>query len=412
MNNKTFNKVELLAPAGNFEKLDIAIHYGADAVYLSGPDYSLRNFSDNFSNEELPKAIDFCHQHNVKVYLACNIYPRNSEHDSFLEYLSFIGKMEPDAIIISDPGILMESASRIPHIPIHLSTQSNTTNYKSVLFWEKQGVKRINVARELTLTEIKEIVSLCSAEIECFIHGAMCISYSGRCLLSSFMTGRDSNRGMCAHPCRYKYAVVEELRPGIYMPVSEDSRGSYIFNSNDLCLINHIPEIIETGITSLKIEGRMKGIHYVASTVKTYREAIDSYYDNPQNFEVKKDWIDELNKISHRGYCTGFYFGDPVQTASNHKNSVNAEYLFVGKVIDKINHQKVSVHIRNKINKEDVLDILSIKNSSRQAKVIDMSDHKGNSISFAQPNSIVSIVLDAECSKNDLLRRESTVTGK
>jgi len=401
-NNK---KVELLAPAGNFEKLEIAIHYGADAVYLSGPEFSLRNFSDNFSIKELPDAVNFCHKNNVKVYLACNIYPRNSEQSSILEYLSFVGKITPDAIIVSDPGILMESIRRIPHVPIHLSTQSNTTNYQSVRFWENQGVKRINLARELTLHEIKEIVSLCSIEIECFVHGAMCISYSGRCLLSSFMADRHSNQGMCAHPCRWKYAVVEELRPGIYMPFAEDNHGSYIFNSNDLCLIHHIPELIEAGIASLKIEGRMKGIHYVGSTVKTYREAIDSYYNHPNHFEIKTDWIEELNKISHRGYCTGFYFNDPAQTSANFENKTNEAYRFVGKVIGEIGHNKVNVHIRNKIHKGDPVDILSFKKPSRKATLMEILDYNGNVLSFAQPNTHVILILDTDCSKNDLLRK-------
>jgi putative protease len=411
MKTKNTKKVELLAPAGNFEKLEIAIHYGSDAVYLSGPDFSLRNFSDNFSLKELPQAIDFCHKNNVKVYLACNIYPRNSEQQSILEYLLFIGQIAPDAIIISDPGILTESLKRIPHIPVHLSTQANTTNTQSVLFWEKQGVKRMNLARELSLSEIQEITTSCSAEIECFVHGAMCISYSGRCLLSSFMADRHSNQGMCAHPCRWKYSVVEELRPNIYMPIIEDERGTYIFNSNDLCLIHHIPELIEAGITSFKIEGRMKSIHYVASTVKTYREAIDSYYDNPSSFEMKDDWVEELNKISHRGYCTGFYFDEPVQISANHENRVHSEYRFVGKVIAPSDHHKAKVQIKNKICKGDSVNILSLNNPSRESKILEMLDDDGNSVSFAQPNSQVFVILDTECSKNDLLRM-FTETGQ
>lgn len=398
-------KVELLAPAGNFEKLEMAVHYGADAVYLSGPDFSLRNFSGNFSLEELPLAVDFCHENTVKVYVACNIYPRNFDHKAILEYLSFIGDLNPDAVIISDPGVLMDAAELIPHIPVHLSTQSNTTGYRSAHFWEKQGVKRINLARELSLREIKEIVSVCGIEIECFIHGAMCISYSGRCLLSSFMAARDSNRGRCAHPCRWKYAVVEELRPGEYMPIAEDNNGSYIFNSRDLCMIHHIPDIIEAGVASLKIEGRMKGIHYVAATVKTYREAIDAYYDDPKNCGVRNDWVEELNKISHRGYCTGFYFSDASQILPNVKNTINETYRFVGKVTEKINNTGIRVEIRNKLHAGDRVDILSPKIPSRPATVMDITDENGNSIPFAQPNSRVYIRLDAACSQNDLLRK-------
>jgi len=409
MNNQTIKKVELLAPAGNFEKLEIAIHYGADAVYLSGPDFSLRNFSGNFSMDELPRAIDLCHKKNVKVYIACNIYPRNYEKDSMREYLTIIGTIGPDAIIISDPGVLLEASSRIPHIPIHLSTQSNTTNSQSVRFWEKQGVKRINLARELSLKEIGEIASLCSAEIECFVHGAMCISYSGRCLLSSFMTNRESNRGMCAHACRWNYAVVEETRPGKYMPVIEDNRGTYIFNSRDLCMIHHLREIIQSGVRSIKIEGRMKSIHYVASTVKTYREAIDSYYDHPNHFEIKQDWIDELNKISHRGYCTGFYFNDPLQVSPNFENTMNKAYRFVGKVIENQGPRRILVETRNMICNGSVVDILSVNQPSRRTKIIDMQDKSGKTVSIAHPNTHLTMILDIECSTNDLLRIDATI---
>ncbi|MBW2366874.1 MAG: U32 family peptidase, partial [Deltaproteobacteria bacterium] len=310
-------RVELLAPAGSFEKLEIAVHYGADAVYLAGKDFSLRNFSGNFTLDELFQAVKFARKRNVKVYVACNTFPRNHEQRAIAEYLDQLEKIDPDALIIADPGVLREAGSRLPHVPIHLSTQANTTNYASARFWESMGVSRVNVARELPLREIKEIADRCRCEIEAFIHGAMCISVSGRCLLSSFMTQRDSNRGMCSHPCRWQYAVVEQRRPEKYFPVAEDTHGTYVFNSQDLCMLSHIPEMVAAGIDSLKIEGRMKSVHYVAATVKTYREAIDAFYDNPQTYQVDKRWVAELSGISHRLYCTGFYFEDPEQISPN-----------------------------------------------------------------------------------------------
>ena len=305
----SYKKVELLAPAGSFEKLEVAIHYGADAVYVAGKEFSLRNFSGNFTLEELQAAVDFAHGRGVKVYVACNIFSRNPEQAALSSYLDKLGAIGPDAVIIADPGIVMEAAARIPGIPIHLSTQANTTNYRSARFWEKVGVARINVARELSLKEIEEIADQSRLEIEAFVHGAMCISYSGRCLLSNYMTGRDGNRGKCSHPCRWKYAVMEETRPGEYFPIEEDTRGTYFLSSRDLCMLEHLPGLIGAGIDSLKIEGRMKGINYVASVVKVYREAIDRYYDDPDAYRVEEEWLRELDGISHRPYGTGFYFG-------------------------------------------------------------------------------------------------------
>ncbi|MBW1820362.1 MAG: U32 family peptidase [Deltaproteobacteria bacterium] len=400
------NKIELLAPAGNPEKLEIAIHYGADAVYLAGKDFSLRNFSGNFTYDELQCAVKYAHKTGVKVYVACNIYSRNFEQKAVTDYLKYIKKIGADAVIISDPGIFMEASSVIPELPVHLSTQANTTNYKSVLFWEKLGVKRINVARELSLNEINEIASQSSLEIEAFVHGAMCISYSGRCLLSSFMSNRDSNRGMCTHPCRWKYAVVEELRPDKYYPLTEDDRGSYIFNSSDLCMIEHIPKIIESGIDSFKIEGRMKSINYLASTVKVYREAIDSYYASPEDYETKAGWIKELASINNRGYCTGFYFGDPDQILPNYAKQKPLEgHLFIGKVIEKKGRSLSYIEVRNKIFKDDDVEVLGRKGPVVKDKIIDIIDTDGESVSFAQPGSMVTVLLNNEYLPNDLIRR-------
>ncbi len=403
---KTIKKAELLAPAGNFEKLEIAIHYGADAVYLGGRDFSLRNFSENFTDKELQKAVEFARKYGVKVYAACNVFPRNYEHQAITDYLKKLGKICPDSVIVADPGIFAEASHVIPHIPLHLSTQANTTNSRSALFWEKLGAKRINVARELSLEEIKEIASCTSLEIEAFVHGAMCISYSGRCLLSSFMAGRESNRGMCCHPCRFRYAVMEEKRPGEYYPLAEDEKGSYLFNSKDLCLIEHIPEIIESGITSLKIEGRMKSINYLASTVKVYREAIDSWYSEPEKYEVKEEWIEELAKISDRGYCTGFYFGDSDQVAPKYsKNEYAYESVFAGKVLERTGNGKVLVEVRNKIFKGDIIEVLTTKGPAKTGSVDDIIDEQGESLPFAQPNAKVFIAFNTDCRPNDVIRR-------
>jgi len=400
-------KVELLAPAGNREKLEIAIHYGADAVYLGGQDFSLRSFADNFTLAEIRDAIGLAHAHRVKLYVACNIYPRNDQQESIREYLEGLGKMGPDAVIISDPGVILTALHLIPHIPIHLSTQANTTNYQSALFWSKQGVQRINVARELSLNEIEVIASQCPVEIEAFVHGAMCISYSGRCLLSSFLTQRDSNRGSCSHPCRWRYAVVEASRPGQYMPIAEDQRGTYIFNSKDLCMIDYIPEMVAAGITSLKIEGRMKGIHYLASTVKVYREAIDTYYQNPSTYTPKEDWIEELGKINHRGYSTGFYLGDPDQTLPNYdKTDLASAYKFVGKVITSDGPWQATVEVRNKVFADDRIEILPQNGPVRKGMIQEIVDPQGQPSTFAQPGWKVKMTTNTNTSPNDLIRRK------
>ena len=402
---KTPRKKELLAPAGNFEKLKIAIHYGADAVYLAGKEFSLRNFSENFTVDELQQAVNFARGYGVKVYVACNVYPRNDEQKAIANYLNTLGEIGPDAIIVADPGTFMTASKIIPQIPIHISTQANTTNYQNALFWQELGAKRINVARELSLIEIKEIVLRCGLEVESFVHGAMCISYSGRCLLSSFMAHRDSNRGMCTHSCRWKYAVVEELRPGQYMPIAEDDRGSYIFNSKDLCMIEHIPEMIASGIHSFKIEGRMRGINYLASTVKVYREVIDAYFENPTDYNIKKDWLDELGSISHRSYCTGFYFRDPSQISPVYENQKNTRRMFVGKVTENSAQLGTKIEVRNKIFKGDVIEVLRRKGPVRQDKINAIFDHNGQPLSFAQPGSKVTIALNNDYVPYDLIRR-------
>jgi len=399
-------KPELLAPAGNFEKLKIAIHYGADAVYLAGKEFSLRNFSGNFTEEELFDAVKYTHQKKKKVYLALNIYSRNNEQKKIQLFLDKVGKINPDAIIISDPGIILMAKEIIPDIDIHLSTQSNTTNYNTARFWKETGIKRVNLARELSLTEINKIVSHAIIETEIFIHGAMCISYSGRCLLSNFYTQRDSNRGLCSHPCRWRYSVVEEQRPGEYFPIAEDDRGSYIFNSKDLCIIQHIPQIINTGVTSLKIEGRMKGVNYLASVTKTYRQAIDSYCRDHQSYTLNSSWIKELDNVFHRKYCTGFFFNDPDQIVSNFENIHNGQiHNFIGKILEKYQNDEYLVEIKNSLKQNDYIEVLSPGKPLKPILVTEMFDTDHKAVSHAKPNTNSIIKIPVKADIQDIVRK-------
>ncbi len=397
---------ELLAPAGNFEKLEIAIHYGADAVYLAGKDFSLRNFSGNFTDSELENAVQLAHGANKKVYLACNIYSRNHEQQQIRTFLDKVNQINPNAIIISDPGIIMMARKIIPHIDIHLSTQANTTNFNTALFWQELGVKRVNLARELSLNEIKEITRNIQIETETFIHGAMCISYSGRCLLSNFLSNRDSNRGLCSHPCRWKYSVVEEFRPNKFHPIMEDSRGSYIFNSKDLCMIDHIPELINAGISSLKIEGRMKGINYLASVVKTYRNAIDAFMEDPKTYTIKEEWRKELFQVFHRAYCTGFYFGNSEEQAPNDENTHQGKiHSFIGKVLTCFDGKRYLVEIRNKINTKDRVAILRPQGPALESDILELTDPDNNPLENAQPNTRAIMQLAHSSQPNDIIRK-------
>ncbi|MCP4671063.1 MAG: U32 family peptidase [Desulfobacula sp.] len=404
--NKKHAKPELLAPAGNFEKLEIAVHYGADAVYLAGKDFSLRNFSGNFTDEELIDAVAFAHDHNAKIYLACNIYSRNSDQKAIENFLVKTGNISPDAIIISDPGIIMMAQKIIPDIDIHLSTQANTTNINAVRFWHDLGIKRVNLARELSLDEISEISNTCDMETETFIHGAMCVSYSGRCLLSNVLSGRDSNQGLCSHPCRWKYSVVEELRPNEYHSLMEDERGSYIFNSKDLCMIEHIPQLVDANIKSLKIEGRMKGINYLASVVKTYRNAIDAFVDSPEDYQIDPNWVDELYQVFHREYCTGFYFGRSDEQAPNQKNSHQGKiHSFIGKIIKSNGNNNYLVEIRNKLTMDDMIEVISPLGAPGKSRVIRLLDADGNPVDAVHPNTSALLHLEIQCQPNDIVRK-------
>ncbi len=406
MTTPKLNKVELLAPAGNFEKLEIAIHYGADAVYLGGKEFSLRNFSGNFGLDEIKQAVAYAHDHGTRVYVAVNVYARNDQQQDIADYLEKMGAMAIDGLIVADPGVIMTARELIPHVPLHLSTQANSTNYKAVAFWERLGIRRVNMARELTLTEVKAVAERAQIDIETFVHGAMCVAYSGRCLLSSFMANRHSNRGMCTHPCRWKYALVEETRAGQYMPIAEDDQGTYIFNSKDLCMIEHIPAMINSGVSALKIEGRMKGINYLAVVVKVYREAIDGYVQDPSGYRIRPEWLNELSKISHRGYCTGFYFDDPQQTIPDYDFSKGLDtYLFIGKILAKRDEDCAVMEVRNKCRTGDQVEILSPRQEIRRTCIGDMRDEEGSRIQFAQPGMRIFMDLGLKTRPNDLVRK-------
>ena len=329
-------KIELLAPAGDLEKLKTAIRYGADAVYFGGEMFSLRAGAGNLNLEEMKEGLAYAHERGKRCYLTINIYAHNEDIDPLYDYLRQIRDLDIDAFLIADPGIIAMVRETIPDAEIHLSTQANLTNWRTGAFWASAGVKRLVMARELSLEEIRSVRDHLpqDVELEAFVHGAMCISYSGRCLLSNFMTGRDSNRGMCAHPCRYRYSLVEEKRPGEFFPIEEDDRGSYIMNSKDLCMIRHIPDLVHAGIDSAKIEGRMKSIFYVATVVHAYRQAIDAYYEDPDNYVFREEWMEELLKASHREFTTGFYYGKPGHEEQNYRTSrYTKEYSFIGKVL-------------------------------------------------------------------------------
>lgn len=316
------NNIELLAPAGNLERLKTAIAYGADAVYAGGDAFSLRARAKNFSMKDLSRGVSYAHKNGKKFYLTANIILHNDDIDDFTSFLKDVAILEPDGIIISDPGAFSLAKEFAPEIPIHISTQANNVNYETVNFWYKQGAARVVLARELSLSEVKNIRMKTDRklELEAFVHGAMCISYSGRCLLSSYMTGRESNSGDCAHPCRWSYTLNEEKRPGEHFPIYENRRGTFIFNSKDMCMIEHIPELIDSGITSFKIEGRVKTEYYTATVVGAYRRAIDAYLQNPGGYRFNPRWLNELYKVSNRGYTTGFWLGKPTANSHEYEN--------------------------------------------------------------------------------------------
>ncbi len=406
-------KPELLAPAGNREKLAIAVHYGADAVYFGGQSFGLRNMADNFSLDEMKHALDFCHDRGVKAYLTINSYPRNEALPELEEYLTSLAPLPFDAYIVADPGVVHLARQISPHRELHLSTQANTINWRSARFWQEQGVRRINLAREMTLDNIRETVAqVPGMEFEAFVHGALCISYSGRCLISSMLTGRDANQGECTHPCRWSYHLVEESRPGEYFPVLEDQGGTFIFNSRDLCLVEQIPALVESGVHSLKIEGRMKGINYVASVLRVYRQALDEYLDNPEGWHCRPQWLDELAKLSHRGYTTGFLFGQPRNVGQEYQSAYIRSHDFVGVVHEVRSDGTVLINVRNRIASGELLEVIGPKMASNAltlGQFLLLPDH-GAAVpaAAANPNQRILLTVPFPVTAGDLLRREKT----
>jgi U32 family peptidase len=400
------NKPELLAPAGNLEKLKTAINFGADAVYLGGSKLNLRAFADNFSDEDLLEGLKYAHDRGKKVYVTVNVFPHNDDLIGLEVYLKQLYGLGVDALIVSDPGVISTSLETVPGLELHLSTQANTVNWKAAEFWYKQGVKRIVLAREMSMEEVREIKRRVpeGCEIEAFVHGSMCMSYSGRCVISNYMTGRDSNRGECAQPCRYKYYITEEKRPGEYFPIVEDNRGTYLLNSKDMCMIEHIPDLVESGIESFKIEGRMKSSFYVACIVKSYRQAIDSYFENPEKYSVKQEWIDNLLKASHRKYFTGFYYNDPDRQIFENSSYIR-DYDIVGIVRGyEASTGTAVVEQRNKVFDGDSVDVLSPVGSNFSLTIKDLRNEEGNKIDAAPvAQMIYTFSSDNELMTGDML---------
>lgn len=380
-------KPELLAPGGSLEKLKTAIEYGADAVYIGGEAYGLRVAAENFSIDEMRQGIEFAHSRGKKVYLTANIIPHNSDIADFEDYVNQIRPLGFDAVLVADLGMFDILKKTAPELEIHISTQANNVNYRSACVWHEMGAKRVVLAREMSLAEIREIREKIpeDLEIEAFVHGAMCISYSGRCLLSNYMTARDANLGACAHPCRWNYSLVEQTRPGEYMPIFENERGSFIFNSKDLCMIEHIPELVAAGITSLKLEGRVKTSYYLATVVKAYREEIDRYFADPEGYTFDKAQLDEICKVSHRPYTTGFYFGKPTGEEQVYTDSSYIrDYDLIGIVTDYNPETKIAtVSQRNRFFATDEIEIMQPKRAFFTQTAQGMTNEDGELLEVA-----------------------------
>ena len=402
-------KPELLIPAGSLDVLKTAVIYGADAVYLGGEAFGLRAKAKNFTNEEIKEGIAFAHERGVKVYITANILAHNRDLAGVEEYFEELKDIQPDALIISDPGVFAIARRVLPQMELHISTQANNTNYGTYLFWYGLGAKRVVSARELSLEEIKEIRAHIpeDMEIESFIHGAMCISYSGRCLLSNYFTGRDANQGACTHPCRWKYAVVEETRPGEYMPVYENDRGTFIFNSKDLCMIGHVPEMIEAGIDSFKIEGRMKTALYVATVARTYRRAIDDYLKSPEEYRKNLEWYrEEIGKCTYREFTTGFYFGKPdADTQIYDASTYVKNYTYLGTVEAVDGRGFAKIEQKNKFIAGQVLEVMKPDGRNVPARVEAIYDEEGVSVDSApHPKQILYVDLGGAADVHDILR--------
>lgn len=404
-------KMELLAPAGNMDKLKMAFLYGADAVYLGGKSFGLRAFSDNFSEEELKEAVTYAHTLGKHVHVTVNIFPHNRDLKLLPDYLRYLQDIHVDAILIADPGIFYLARQVAPNVPIHVSTQANTTNWASAKFWYEQGAARVVMAREVSTKDIKEIHEKVPVDLEGFVHGAMCISYSGRCLLSNYFThDRDSNRGQCVQCCRFKYNVVEEKRPGQYFPVVEDERGTYIFNSKDLCLLPYLPDLYDAGLSSLKIEGRMKSVHYVATVVKVYRQALDAYERDPEHFHVKQEWIDELEKISHRPYTRGFSVSRPTDADQVYTQSSNTQtHEFIGLVKSYDGAKKMAyVEQRNHFKVGQTVEFLQPKGELVTYTISQIFGADGTPVDAARhPQELVGLPSDVPLEPYSMMRRKA-----
>ena len=401
---------ELLIPAGSLDVLKTAVIYGADAVYLGGEAFGLRAKAKNFTNEEIKEGIAFAHERGVKVYITANILAHNDDLTGVEQYFEELKDICPDALIISDPGVFAIAKRVLPDMELHVSTQANNTNYGTYLFWHQLGAKRVVSARELSLKEIKEIRAHIpeDMQIESFIHGAMCISYSGRCLLSNYFVGRDANQGACTHPCRWKYSVVEETRPGEYMPVYENERGTYIFNSKDLCMIEHIPEMIEAGIDSFKIEGRMKTALYVATVARTYRKAIDDYLESPEKYRANMEWYKaEIGKCTYREFTTGFYFHKPDATTQIYdSNTYVKNYTYIGTVETVFEDGSFQMEQKNKFTVGETIEIMKPDGRNLAVTVEEIRNEEGEQMESApHPKQILRVRLSETPKAYDILRR-------
>lgn len=409
-------KPELLAPAGSLEKLKTAFIYGADAVYIGGEEFSLRVAAENFTIGEMAEGVKYAHERGKKVYLTANIIPHNKDIDEYAEFIKSAYEIGIDAVLVSDLGMFAITKEVCPDLEIHISTQANNVNYKSAKMWHEMGAKRVVVAREMSFEEIGEIRKRTpeTLELEAFVHGAMCISYSGRCLLSNYMTNRDSNQGACSHPCRWNYYLMEEKRPGEYMPVFENERGTFIYNSKDLCMIEHIDDLIKSGIDSLKIEGRVKTEYYLATVVKAYRDAIDTYFQDPENYKFDKKWLEELKKVSHRDYTTGFYYGKPGGDEQNYEtSSYIRDYELIGIVKEYDKEKKLlSVVQKNRFFKGAEVEFLRPKGDFVKHRIEHMFDADGNEIEVAnRPQSIAKISIDEEIEPESMMRQIRVVNN-
>lgn len=404
-------KIELLVPAGGPEVLKEAVRYGADAVYIGGEAFGLRANAKNASFTELKGAVEFAHAYQVKVYVTANILAHNKDIREARGYFEELRQVKPDALIISDPGMFTLAREILPETEIHISTQANNVNYETFKFWHALGAKRVVAGRELSLEEIREIKAEIpeDLEIEAFVHGAMCISYSGRCLLSNYLTGRDANQGACTHPCRWKYSVVEETRPGEYMPVYENGRGTYIFNSKDLCMIEHIPELVEAGIDSLKIEGRMKTALYVATVARTYRKALDDYYESPEKYRANLEWYrEEIGKCTYRDFTTGFFFGKPGEDAQIYDNNTYIRnYVYLG-TVQEVRDGVTVFEQKNKFLTGDTIEIMKPDGRNVKTSVLEIRDSEGNlQESACHASQMLYVRLSETPEKYDILRVKS-----